>query len=235
MNKLINIKNENGKNLVSLRELYFGLGLQRTNLNNWVKTNILENEFFHKNYDWMGCMVNIQGNECQDYSITIEFAKHIAMMAKTEKSHQYRNYFLICEEQTLKSVQPKLSKELQAIIMLDQKNTATNIRMDKLENDMPLFNIECKELQALVRKIATKALGGYKTPAYIDKSMRSKVYSDLQKQIRREFDIKRYEAIKHSQLDIAREIISTYRLPMFLQDDITLLNNQIEIPFSDLN
>jgi len=138
-------------------------------------------------------------------------------------------------EQTLKNGQVKLSKELQAIIMLDQKNTETNNRMDKLENDMPLFNIECKELQALVRKIGIKSLGGYKTPAYKDNSLRTKVYKDIQGQLKRQFGINRYEAIKRVQIDPAIETLENYKLPLFLQDDITLLNNQLEIPFSDLN
>lgn len=34
------------------------------------------------------------GNETKDYAISIEFAKHIAMMARTNKSHEYRKYFI---------------------------------------------------------------------------------------------------------------------------------------------
>jgi anti-repressor protein len=39
-----------------------------------------------------------------DFAISIDFAKHIAMMARTEKSHEYRNYFLECEKQIKKPV-----------------------------------------------------------------------------------------------------------------------------------
>lgn len=38
------------------------------------------------------------GNETKDYAVTIDFAKHIAMMARTNKSHEYRNYFINCEK-----------------------------------------------------------------------------------------------------------------------------------------
>ena len=137
-------------------------------------------------------------------------------------------------EQSLKSGQPKLSKELQAIIMIDQRSTETSLRIDNLENTMPLFVVDCKELQLLVRKTGTKMLDGYRSPAYKDNSLRGKVYADIQGQLKREFGVARYEAIKRKQIETAIKIVSNYKLPLFLQDDITLFNNQTELPFSEL-
>ncbi|MBW9154266.1 ORF6C domain-containing protein (plasmid) [Clostridium estertheticum] len=135
-------------------------------------------------------------------------------------------------EKTLAGIQPSWSDEMKGIFKLDQRTTETNARLDNFENTMPLFNTDCKDLQALVRKIATKVLGGYRTPAYKDNSLRGKVYADIQGQLRRQFGVERYESIKRIQIDTARTIVSNYILPMFLQDDITLLNNQLEIPFA---
>ena len=91
---------------------------------------------------------------------------------------------------------------------------------------MPLFQIDCKEIQALVRKKGIEALGGYKSVAYKDNSLRGKVYSDIQHQIRREFGVSRYEAIKRSQLEMAKEIISNYKVPLVLENEIKLLNEE---------
>lgn len=41
------------------------------------------------------------------------------MMARTEKSHEYRNYFIECEKKV--NQLPQLFKELQAIFALDGK------------------------------------------------------------------------------------------------------------------
>ena len=90
--------NKDGKQLVSARELYLGLGLNKTQWSRWSKSNIKENEFFTENIDWIGVRHNVEGNLVQDFVITLEFAKHLAMMARTEKSHEYRNYFLDCEK-----------------------------------------------------------------------------------------------------------------------------------------
>lgn len=103
-NELIKIKrNEEGQQLVSARELYLGLGLSKTQWSRWFKKNILKNEFFKKNIDYVGVRHDVEGNDVQDFAITLEFAKHITMMARTEKSHEYRNYFIECEKE-LKSI-----------------------------------------------------------------------------------------------------------------------------------
>ena len=62
--------------------------------------------------------------------------------------------------------------------------------------------------------------------AYNDNSLRGKVYSDIQQQIRREFGVLRYEAIKRSQLEMAKEIIINYKVPLVLENEIKLLNDQ---------
>lgn len=131
----------------------------------------------------------------------------------------------------VKKLSPMEMMELQFKALKEQKEKIVQVenKVDKLEEDMPLFQIDCKEIQALVRKKGTEALGGYRSLAYNDNSLRGKVYSDIQHQIKREFGVSRYEAIKRSQLEKAIEIISNYRVPLVLEDEIILLNNQIQL------
>ena len=100
--ELIKVTNENGRQLVSARELYKGLGLARTKWTNWSKINIKENEFFLEDVNWSEVSLSVTGGKTTDYIITLEFAKHLALMARTSKSHEYRNYFLECEKQLKK-------------------------------------------------------------------------------------------------------------------------------------
>jgi len=117
MNKLINIKNEDGKQLVSAKELYLGLGLNKTNWSRWYPTNLTNNDYFKENVDWV--RHDDEGAEIVDFAITIDFAKHIAMMARTEKSHDYRNYFIKCEKQLQDNIKiPSSYKE--ALLQLIQ-------------------------------------------------------------------------------------------------------------------
>ena len=101
-------------------------------------------------------------------------------------------------------------------------------KIDDLENNLPLFNVECKELQALVRKKGVEILGGKGSSAYKNNSVRCKVYSDIQQQLRREFGVSRYEAIKRHQLSIAHEIVANYKAPSCLIVEIELLNQQLK-------
>jgi hypothetical protein len=118
----------------------------------------------------------------------------------------------------------KLSPELRAILAIDEKTQHIETRMNELEESMPLFNIECKELQQVVRKVGTKVLGGYGSPAYKDNSLRGKVYSDIQSQLKREFGVEKYEAIKRIQLNTAKVIVNQYKIPMVLAEEIYKMN-----------
>lgn len=130
---------------------------------------------------------------------------------------ELRLHYLALEEQ---------GKEIESV-----REEVTEVREEvtDLKENMPLFNVECKELQALVRSKGVQVLGGYKSTAYNDHSLRGKVYSDIQRQLKREFGISKYEAIKRSQLDIARSIVEEYKAPTVLVTEISNLNNQMRL------
>ena len=122
------------------------------------------------------------------------------------------------------------TKKLSAIEQLQLQNQAileVNEKVDKIQNDMPLFKAECDELQALVKKTGVTLMGGKNAQAYKDNSLRCKVYADIQHQLRREFGVDKYSWIKHSQFNKAKEIITTYELPIILKDEISKINNQL--------
>lgn len=153
-------------------------------------------------------------------------ARHAKILETDEAWEVYEQleetYFRVRENKL-----PQLSKELQAIFVLDQRTEKIIERMDKFENESPLFNIECDELQKLVRKIGVKLLGGKDAPAYKNNSLRQRVYSDIQKQLNREFGTSSYKAIKRVQLDKSKIIIESYKLPLVLENEISVYNNQL--------
>ena len=55
--------------------------------------------------------------------------------------------------------------------------------------------------------------------------MRSKVYSDIWGEVKRQFGVKKYKAIKRRYLDRAKGIIKSYIPTVALEEEIQILNN----------
>lgn len=180
--------------------------------------------------------VNSQNKEQPCYLLTRKGCDMVANKMTGEKGVLFTAAYVTKFEEMEKQVQAP-QKQLSSMEQLrlhyaaleehEKKIEGVSKKVDDLQANMPLFNVECKELQALVKKVGTKVLGGYKTPAYRDNSLRGKVYSDIQHQLRREFGVERYEAIKRCQLNTARKIVSEYKAPIVLAEEITVANNQI--------
>ena len=230
--ELIKIIEREGRQLVSGRELHEFLEI-RTKYKDWFPRMV---EYgFEEEIDFIMVAQKRATNNLKnpvttviDHAISIDMAKEISMIQRTEKGKIARQYFINCEKKLkeVKKLSPMELMELQFKALKEQKEKISQVenRVYKLEEDMPLFQIDCKEIQALVRKKGIEALGGYRSIAYNDNSLRGKVYSDIQHQIRREFGVVRYEAIKRSQLEMAKEIIINYKVPLVLENEIKLLN-----------
>lgn len=232
--ELIKIIEREGRQLVSGRELHEFLEI-KTKYKDWFPRMV---EYgFEEEIDFIRVAQKRATNNLKnpvttviDHAISIDMAKEISMIQRTEKGKVARQYFINCEKKLkeVKKLSPMELMELQFKALKEQEEKIAQVenKVDKLEEDMPLFQIDCKEIQALVRKKGIEALGGYRSIAYNDNSLRGKVYSDIQQQIRREFGVVRYEAIKRSQLEMAKEIIINYKVPLVLENEIKLLNGE---------
>ena len=99
------------------------------------------------------------------------------------------------------------------------------IEVDKKFDDLPLFEIDSKDLKKKVNRVVVSLLGGKKSNAY--KPLSKKVFSDLYGQIHREFGVDTCAAIKRKDLDLAKEIVDSYTLPRVLKEEIELANSQL--------
>lgn len=131
---------------------------------------------------------------------------------------------------------PNLSKEMQAIVLLDSRTVKMEQRIDKLEFDIPLYGSEADELSNHVKRKGVVVLEGKSSEAYKDSNIRSKVYRDIYDQIKREFGIysedgkpKSYKALKRRYIDRARALIERYEAPQYLQELIQDANTQLSL------
>lgn len=114
----------------------------------------------------------------------------------------------------------------QGNIELKEKIEAVNDDLQEFKRDMPLLALECQKITKAKNQKVVPMLGGKDAPAYKDNSLRQLVYSDIDAQLRREFGVNTYKAIKRNQCDVAIKIINEYELPMYLKDRIDTENAQ---------
>ena len=118
---------------------------------------------------------------------------------------------------------------IKAIKDVDNKVDAVNEDLQSFKLDLPLLGVECDRITYAVRSKGVKCLGGKESPAYKDKSLRGKVYSDIHRELKRQFGLSSYKGIKRNQCDLAVEIINNYELPHILLVEVEEVNAQIMV------
>ena len=130
MSDLIKITTKDGKQLVSARELHEFLEI-KTDFRKWFPRMC---EYgFEESIDYTPVKfvhpMNLQ--ECTDYAISIDMAKELSMIQRTEKGKQARLYFIECEKK-LKEVDVKANLLL-SIYNGGQEGIAAAKKLTELE------------------------------------------------------------------------------------------------------
>ena len=133
---------ENG--MTTARALYDFLELAQGQFSRWAKTNIESNEFYEENKDWWGFDIMSNGNNCKDYRLTTDFAKHLSMESHSLKGKIARQYFITVEDKAKEMAinRSQLSPQMQmfyaiadgqAKMELEQKRQAE--QMNRIEQN----------------------------------------------------------------------------------------------------
>lgn len=133
------------------------------------------------------------------------------------------------KQETAGDVQGQIKLLAQGTTELYQRMDGLEERFQKLESDMPIFNVDAKNIQDAVRKRAVEILGGKNSNAYRDKSVRSYVFADIQCMLRRNFGVRRYEEIKHKRVDDAIRLIRDHKPLLVIQDKVDMANAQMRM------
>ena len=78
---------------------------------------------------------------------------------------------------------PKLSKEMQAIFLLDDRTQKQEARLTALENTMTVDYSQQQTLKKAVGRLVVEALGGKAAPAYNDHHVRGKLFSECNRDV----------------------------------------------------
>ena len=136
------IKVYQGRQAVSAKELYRELGYDQTHWGRWHKTNIVDSPFATEDVDYtilaMRASTPLGGQVGQDFALSIDFAKKLAMQAKTERGERVRDYFIAMEKVVLESDTPTMTargllETFRQIIKHEERITLVEGRVTEVE------------------------------------------------------------------------------------------------------
>lgn len=134
-----------------------------------------------------------------------------------------------------KKPQPKLPQtpmellelHYEAIKQVDSKVNTLEERFNDFEQSLPLLPEDADDVSKEVKKRVVEVLGGKDSNAYHDKSLSQKVFMDAYRNLKSNFDVSSYKAIKRNRKDVAVQIAREYKPPLYLAEQIQAENAQM--------
>lgn len=207
----------------------------KSNYRDWVKNRLNDCEAI-EDEDYQSFAKNLaKGRPAHEHIIKLDIAKEMAMLERNEKGKQVRRYFIQVEKKYREAQKKPLTAieqlqlQTQAILEVHAEIKAINEDLQQFKQDMPILGIEEDKVTSAVKRKGVQCLGGKNSNAYKDSSLRGKIYSDIHRELKRQFGVSTYKAIKRNQCDIAVQIIYGYTPPMILSEQIADCNSQIEM------
>lgn len=172
----------------------------------------------HKYLTELGVATSCNGSDyrskCPDY-IPENIFYRLAMKAKNETAERFQA--LVADEiipsirKTGGYMMPKLSKEMQALFLLDDRTQKQEQRLTALENTMTVDYNQQRVLRKTISKSVIGALNGEAAPAYCDPHVRGKVYSECNRDVQDWFRVNSVGNIPRKRFDEAVEYIQRWK------------------------
>lgn len=175
----------------------------------------------HKYLTELGVATSCNGSDyrskCPDY-IPENIFYRLAMKAKNETAEKFQA--LVADEiipsirktgsYTAKQLLP-VSKEMQALFLLDQRTVQQEARLIALENTMTVDYSQQQTLKKAVGRVVVEALGGKAAPAYNDPHVRGKLFSEYNRDVQDWFRVNSVCNVPRKDFDKAVEYIQRWK------------------------
>lgn len=165
-----------------------------------------------------------------DHIIKLDMAKHIAMIQRTPEGMEIRQKLIDLEKNVSVNQFAGLSKELQAILVIDQRTMKQEPRISALENTMTIDYNQQRVLKRVVNTVVINALGGMDSPAYKSRSVSQKLFMECNRDIQDWFNVNSRNNVPKKRFDEAVEYIKKWRPCANSVMLVQVTNGQTQMP-----
>lgn len=165
-----------------------------------------------------------------DHIIKLDMAKHIAMIQRTPEGMEIRQKLIDLEKNVAVNQFAGLSKELQAILVIDQRTMKQEQRISALENTMTIDYNQQRVLKRVVNTVVINALGGIDSPAYKSRSVSQKLFMECNRDIQDWFNVNSRNNVPKKRFDEAVEYIKKWRPCANSVMLVQVTNGQTQMP-----
>ena len=173
-------------------------------------------------------MVIGQCTPAVETQLFVQFAVHKGEDHERQQTDQQQRR-AACHAQHCHEEALFVAEQVAALKEVDSKVDAINRDLQDFKETLPLLPSDADDVKAEVNKRVIDCLGGKNSNAYHDSSIRGKVYSDIYRELKRQFEVSKYNCIHRNQKNIAIEIVRNYEPPYVLAEEIKDSNAQLNL------
>lgn len=207
------LSTQNGEPVASSRQIAESFGKEHKHVLDSIKNLVAENSaaksmFYETTFENRGKQYPMYLMNRDGFTL---LAMGFTGKAALEWKLKYIAAFNAMEKQLSTPQMPKLSKEMQALFMLDDRTQRQEQRLTALENTMTVDYNQQRVLRKSISRSVICALGDENAPAYIDNHVRSKVYSECNHDVQDWFRVNSVGNIPRKRFDEAVEYIQRWK------------------------
>lgn len=210
MSELINVQQVDGQLLVSSREIATNFEKQHKHViekieNTRAENSAIQEMFIESTY------IASNGKTNKEFLITRDGFSLLVMGFTGSKAMNWKLRYIEAfnkMEQQLKNPFSNMSKELQAILLVDKRQQELDNRITTIEDKMTVNYELAENLRSAINCRAVELLGGKDAEAY--KKLNKKLYASFYRGIKRTFKVNSYKNLSVKNYDLAISFIEAW-------------------------
>ena len=210
MSELINVQQVDGQLLVSSREIATNFEKQHKHViekieNTRAENSAIQEMFIESTY------IASNGKTNKEFLITRDGFSLLVMGFTGSKAMNWKLRYIEAfnkMEQQLKNPFSNMSKELQAILLVDKRQQELDNRITTIEDKMTVNYELAENLRSAINCRAVELLGGKDAEAY--KKLNKKLYASFYRDIKRTLKVNSYKNLSVKNYDLAISFIEAW-------------------------